>query len=137
MEAPLAYWLTVVERLVQARIGSVLEEHGVTRIQWRVLSLLENGPRGLDELERLASDVPRADDEETTASAVAELVESAWVLGTSEAHSLSEAGAGALRRMTATVTELRASALEGIPPEQEAVVIAALQRIAENLDESR
>lgn len=137
MEAPLAYWLTVVERLVQARIGSVLEEHGVTRIQWRVLSLLENGPCALDELERLASDVPRADDEETTASAVAELVESAWVLGTSAAHSLSEAGAGALRRMTATVTELRASALEGITPEQEAVVIAALQRIAENLDESR
>lgn len=136
MEAPLAYWLTVVERLVQARIAAVLDEHGVTRIQWRVLSVLEDAALPLSELERMSSDVMPADDDETTASAVAELVESGWVQGDAAAHSLSESGSGALRRMSATVAELRASALEGISADDEAVMIAALQRIAENLDES-
>lgn len=136
MEAPLAYWLSLVERLVQARIASVLDEHGVTRIQWRVLTILEEAPAPLATLQQSSEGLPPADEDETAESAVLELVESRWVSGDAEQFELTEHGSEALRRMSATVAELRASALEGISPEEEEVMIAGLRRIAENLDES-
>lgn len=135
MEAPLAYWLSLVERLVQARIAGVLDEHGVTRIQWRVLSVLEEAPGSLADLQRSTDGLPPADEDETTESAVLELVESNWVAGAAAAFTLTEQGAAALRRMTASIAELRASALSGIDDEHERIMISALQRMAENLGE--
>ena len=136
MEAPLAYWLSLVERLVQGRIMAILDEHGVTRIQWRVLSELEGDPLPLDHLERTADGVAPADSDETVASAIAELVESGWIAGSPTSYLLTTSGADALRRIAATVAELRASALSGIRPDDESIVIGVLQRIAENLDET-
>ena len=136
MEAPLAYWLSLVERLVETRISAILDEHGVTRIQWRALSELEDHPLGLDLLERAAKGVAPADADETMASAVAELVDSGWIGGTADAYLLTASGSDALHRMSATVAELRALALSGIRSEDEAIAVAVLQRIAENLDET-
>ncbi len=136
MEAPLAYWLSLVERLLQARIAGMLDEHGVTRIQWRVLTILEESPAPLAALQQNSEGLPPADEDETAESAVLELVESRWVAGDADEFALTEQGSDALHRMTATVAELRASALSGISPEDEEVMIAGLRRIAENLDES-
>ena len=57
-ERPLAYWLALVDRLVEERFAGALEEHGVTRTQYRVLGVLAGGPATASDLESAMSDLP-------------------------------------------------------------------------------
>ncbi len=78
-DAPLAFWLALVDRLVEERFAAALEEHGITRTQWRILGVLTAGPATPDAVQAALTDLPASEDDETPAEELGELIESGWV----------------------------------------------------------
>ncbi|HLU64231.1 MAG TPA: MarR family transcriptional regulator [Protaetiibacter sp.] len=128
----LAYWLALVDRLVERGFAGALEEHGITRMQWRILTALGEGPASADQLDVALADLPAYDDDATAAEQLAELVESGWVEA-ADAYRLTERGRSAHDHILDAVAELRTRVLTDISPEEERVMIALLERMARNL----
>jgi len=128
----LAYWLALVDRLVERGFASALDEHGITRMQWRILTALGEGPATADELDAVLADLPAYDDDATAAEQLAELAESGWVEA-ADAYRLTERGRVAHAHILDAVAELRTRTLSGITPEEEQATLALLERMARNL----
>lgn len=128
----LASWLALVDRLVERSFAGALEEHGITRMQWRIMAALAEGPATADQLDAALADLPAYDDDETAAEQLTELVESGWV-ETDEDYRMSERGRIAHDNLVAVVAELRTTLLSDVSPEEEAATIAVLERMARNL----
>ena len=75
----LASWLALVDRLVERNFSAALDEHGITRMQWRILTALADGEATADQLDAALADLPAFDDDQTAAEQLDELVESGWV----------------------------------------------------------
>jgi DNA-binding MarR family transcriptional regulator len=130
-ERPLAFWLALVDRLVEERFSAALEEHGVTRVQWRVLNVLASGPASAADLEGALTDRPPAEGG-SAAEELAELVESGWV-HTDGVYAITDRGAGAHDRLADVVDELRATLTQGLTDEEQSATAVALERMARNL----
>lgn len=128
----LAYWLALVDRLVEERFSSALEEHGVTRAQWRVLGVLSSGPASADDLAAALAEMPADSPGGSATEELGELVESGWVTA-GERYEITERGSGAHERLAEVVDELRTTLTAGITPDEQAATIAALERMAANL----
>jgi hypothetical protein len=50
-ERPIGYWLKKLDRLIDAQFGRQLGEAGLSRRQWQLLNLLEDGPRSVPDLQ--------------------------------------------------------------------------------------
>ncbi|MGV8876535.1 MAG: hypothetical protein ACOH1K_03370, partial [Rhodoglobus sp.] len=48
---PIAYWVKVVDRQIDSLFANTLEEHGITRRQWQLLTVLSRGPAGVEQLD--------------------------------------------------------------------------------------
>ena len=131
-ERPLGFWLALVDRLVEERFSAALEEHGVTRIQWRVLGVLASGPASGADLEGALTDMPLDPDGTSAAEELAELVDSGWV-HSDGVYSITERGSSAHDRLADVVDELRATLTEGLTDEEQAATSIALERMARNL----
>ena len=131
-ERPLGFWLALVDRLVEERFSTALEEHGVTRIQWRVLGVLASGPASGADLEGALSDMPPDADGISAGEELAELVESGWVLA-GEQYSITERGASAYDRLADGVDDLRSTLTAGLTDDEQAATAVALERMARNL----
>lgn len=130
-EKPLAFWLALVDRLVEERFSSALEEHGVTRTQWRVLGVLASGPASAADLEGSLADMP-AEDGGSAADELAELVESGWVLADGQ-YTITERGSSAYDHLADGVDALRTTLTQGLTDEEQAATAVALERMARNL----
>ncbi len=128
----LATWLALVDRLVEQRFSGTLDEHGITRMQWRILTALSDGDKTADELDAALADLPAFDDDQTAAEQLDELVESGWVDATG-AYALTERGRTAYGHILDAVAELRITALAGVSDDEEAAMIGVLERMARNL----
>ncbi|QNO37426.1 MarR family transcriptional regulator [Protaetiibacter sp. SSC-01] len=128
----LAYWLALVDRLVERGFAGALDEHGITRMQWRILTVLGDGPATADQLDTALADMPAYDDDATAAEQLGELVESGWVEA-ADAYRVTERGRAAHGHILDAVAELRTRVLEGVSPEEEQTMIALLERMARNL----
>jgi len=128
----LATWLALVDRLVERRFAGTLDEHGITRMQWRILTALAEGEQTADQLDASLADMPAFDDDQTAAEQLDELVESGWV-DAAGAYSLTERGRTAHGHIVDAVAELRITALAGVSPEEESAMTAVLERMARNL----
>ena len=128
----LATWLALVDRLIERNFSAALDEHGITRMQWRILTALADGPATADQLDAALADLPAFDDDQTAAEQLDELVESGWV-DADGTYSLTERGRTAQGHIVDAVAELRVTALADISPEEEAAMIAVLERMARNL----
>ncbi|HTE61891.1 MAG TPA: hypothetical protein VK631_16170 [Solirubrobacteraceae bacterium] len=131
-ERPLAFWLALVDRLVEERFSTALDEHGVTRTQWRVLGVLASGPATGSDLEGALADMPPDVDGGSPAEELAELIESGWVLADGD-YTITDRGAGAHDRLADVVDELRATLTEGLTAEEQSATSVALERMARNL----
>jgi hypothetical protein len=49
-ERPIGYWLKNLDRLIDARFERQLGDAGLSRREWQLLNLLEDGPRSVPEL---------------------------------------------------------------------------------------
>jgi DNA-binding MarR family transcriptional regulator len=128
----LAYWLALVDRLVERGFAGALEEHGITRMQWRIMTALGESPATADQLDETLADLPAYDDDATAAEQLGELVESGWVEA-ADAYRLTERGRAAHDHILDAVAELRTRVLTDISPEEEQTMIALLERMARNL----
>jgi DNA-binding MarR family transcriptional regulator len=131
-ERPLGFWLALVDRLVEEKFSAALEEHGVTRTQWRVLGVLASGPASAADLEGALTDMPPDADGTSAEEELAELVESGWVRSDG-AYSITDRGSSACDRLADVVDELRATLTEGLTDEEQAATAVALERMARNL----
>jgi DNA-binding MarR family transcriptional regulator len=131
-ERPLGFWLALVDRLVEEKFSAALEEHGVTRTQWRVLGVLASGPASAADLEGALTDMPPDADGTSAEEELAELVESGWVRSDG-AYSITDRGSSAYDRLADVVDELRATLTEGLTDEEQAATAVALERMARNL----
>jgi len=128
----LAHWLALVDRLVEERFSAALEEHGLTRLQWRILVVLVEGPATTDQLETALAELPPTDSDETPAEELEELLDSGWVLSDG-AFTLTERGRSAHDGLAEVVAELRATLVDGIPEAEQQQTAATLERMARNL----
>jgi DNA-binding MarR family transcriptional regulator len=131
-ERPLGFWLALVDRLVEERFSAALEEHGVTRTQWRVLGVLASGPASAADLEGALTDMPPDADGISAAEELAELVDSGWVRSDGD-YAITDRGSSAHDRLADVVDELRATLTEGLTDEEQAATAVALERMARNL----
>jgi DNA-binding MarR family transcriptional regulator len=130
---PIGYWLKLVDRLIDEQFASTLEEHGVTRRQWQLLNVLSREPSTVDQLDAAVAPFLSADDGETSAEHLTELIESAWVDATVTGYELTERGRGAFERLEAVVATQRTAIAAGVSPEQYEQTVAVLERMARNL----
>ena len=130
---PIGFWLKLVDRLIDEQFASTLEEHGVTRRQWQLLNVLSKQPATVEQLDAAVAPFLSADDNESSAEHLTELIDSAWVDATPTGYEVTEKGLGAFERLTAVVTVQRTVISEGITPEQYEQTVAALERMARNL----
>jgi len=130
---PIGYWLKLVDRLIDEQFASTLEEHGVTRRQWQLLNVLDTEPSTVEQLDAAVAPFLSADDHETSAEHLTELIDSAWVDATPTGYELTDRGRVAFERLAAVVAERRTAATEGISAEQYTQTLAVLERMARNL----
>jgi len=131
-DRPLAFWLALVDRLVEDKFSGALEEHGVTRTQWRVLGLLASGPASGDDLEGALADMPPDAVGGSASDELTELVESGWVQSDGD-YAITDRGAAAHDRLADVVDELRATLTKGLTDEEQAAAAVSLERMARNL----
>jgi len=130
---PIGYWLTLVDRLIDEQFASTLEEHGVTRRQWQLLNVLSREPATVEQLDAAVAPFLSADDGESSAEHLTELIESAWVAGTHDGYELTDRGRTAFERLAEVVATQRTVVADGVTAEQYEQTVAVLERMARNL----
>jgi DNA-binding MarR family transcriptional regulator len=131
-QRPIGYWLKLVDRMIDERFASTLEEHGVTRRQWQLLSVLSRGAASVEQLDAAVAPFLSVDGE-TSAEHLGELVESGWVAVVATGYEITERGETAYSRLAEVVAVNRELATEGLSDEEYERLTASLRRIAENL----
>ena len=86
-QRPIGFWLQLVDGLITAQFESSLDEHGVTRRQWQLLSALDVGSSSVDAL---------GDD---SAEQLTELIDSGWVDATPTGYELTDRGRTAFEKL--------------------------------------
>jgi DNA-binding PadR family transcriptional regulator len=135
---PIGFWLKLVDRLIDDQFASTLEEHGVTRRQWQLLSVLSRESSTVEQLDAavapfLAS-APESDGEsESSVEHLTELIDSGWVDATPSTYELTERGRNAFERLAEVVALARSRMTEGLTTEQYDSTLAALELLARNL----
>ncbi len=130
---PIGFWLKLVDRMIDEQFASTLEEHGVTRRQWQLLSELSRGPASVEQLDAAVAPFLSADDHESSVEHLTELIDSGWVDATEVGYEITDRGHIAADRLAAVVDAQRALATEGVTPEQYGATLAVLERVARNL----
>jgi DNA-binding MarR family transcriptional regulator len=130
---PIGFWLKLVDRLIDEQFASTLEEHGVTRRQWQLLNVLSREPATVEQLDAAVAPFLSADDAESSAEHLTELIDSGWVSATVDGYELLDRGRGAFERLTEVVATQRTLAAEGVTAEQYEQTVTVLERMARNL----
>lgn len=129
---PIGFWLKLVDTLLDERFAEVLDEHGVSRGQWRLLNVVADGGASGADIEQAVA--PFTTDEGMPVSAqLDELVESDWVEPAGSEYRLTERGSKAHTRLAEVVAELRASSTAGVSSADYELTLATLERMARNL----
>jgi hypothetical protein len=131
-QRPIGFWLSLVERMIDERFAATLEEHGVTRRQWNLLSALSRGPATIEELDAALLPFEPAEGE-SAADNLTELIDSGWVDATPTGYEITERGTVAFTRLADVVRAGRELAVEGISEATYDSMVATLERIAFNL----
>jgi len=131
-ERPIGYWLKKLDRLIDGQFERQLGDAGLSRRQWQLLNLLEDGPRSAPELQtELEPFLPDESDE--LSEALSGLITRGWAASQDNVVSLTETGQAQFGLVRTKVTQLRQSSMAGISPEEYQVTIGVLSRMAANL----
>lgn len=130
IERPIGFWVKLLDRLLSEQFAVSLEEHGLTRRQWQLLTVLQQGPGAADELDRQVA--PFLDDQESSVEHLDELLESEWVSKEAEVYQLTERGGTSFTRVRDVVLHADHVA-EGISEDEYRTTVTMLERMARNL----
>lgn len=125
---PLGYWVEAVARLLASSLEPPLAAAGIDRSEWRTLTVLKRGPA--TEAELTAAMPP---DEAELARPLPQLAKLGWVEETDGRWRLTEAGHLAHNDILRAVNGVRRTAIDGIAPDDFAITIQTLARVADNL----
>lgn len=133
-QRPLDFWLRLVDGLLNERVDSALEEHGVTRRQWAMINLLTSGAAGWADLDSaLAPFLPPPDQTSSSQEELSELVESGWVSEQDSSYTLTDRGRLVHSRLEAAWARRNQELMRGISGADLANLIGLLERLARNL----
>jgi DNA-binding MarR family transcriptional regulator len=132
-ERPIGYWLKKLDSLIDGQFERQLSEAGVSRRQWQLLNLLEDGPRSVPDLRAELKPFLQGDAGDLE-DALAGLVTRGWAESTDNIANLTETGQAQLGVVKAKVAELRQGLVAGISPEEYEATIDVLARMAANLE---
>src|SRR4029450_6201083 len=104
-ERPIGYLLKKLDRLIDAQFERQLEEAGLSRRQWELLNLLDDGPRSIPELQSELEPFLR-DDPDELSDAVSAFVTRGWADSQDNVVTLTETGRAQLGLVKAKVAEL-------------------------------
>ena len=137
---PIGFWLKLVDRMIDDGFARTLEEHGVTRRQWQLLTILDANPATGEQLSAAIRPFLQGDTtsvevgEPTTAEEnLEELMESDWVVLEGELYALTERGRTLFEKLRVVVADMRDQASEGVSEKDYATTLATLERMATNL----
>ena len=130
---PIGFWLKLVDRMIDEQFASTLEEHGVTRRQWQLLNVLTHEPATVDALDAAVAPFLSAEQGESSAEHLAELVDSGWVIVAQTRYQLTDRGSTALDRLTSVVGTQRTQITQGLTQEQYDETLKVLETMARNL----
>lgn len=130
----IGYWLKLVDQLIDRQFASTLDEHGVTRVQWQLLSVLARGAATVEQLDHsIAPALGAENPHETSAEHLTELIDSAWVDATPSGYELTERGQGAFSTLAEVVAQNRAQIAKGITEADYTATVGTLETMAGNL----
>ena len=132
-DRPIGYWLKKLDRLIDGQFERQLRDVGLSRRQWQLLDLIEDGPRSVPELQiELEPFLQHGPDE--LSDALSGLVSRGWADSQDNVVNLTEIGQLQLGLAKAEVAELRQSLTAGISQDEYQATIALLARMAANLE---
>jgi DNA-binding MarR family transcriptional regulator len=131
-ERPIGYWLKKLDRLIDGQFERQLGEVGLSRRQWQLLNLLEDGPRSVPELQS-ALEPFLQDDPDDLSDALSGLVTRGWADTRDNIVSLTETGQAQFKLIKVRVAELHQTSMVGISPEEYQAAIDVISRMAANL----
>jgi len=134
-ERPIGYWLKELDRLIDQQFERQLEEAGLSRRQWQLLNLLEDGPRSIPELESELEPFLQ-DDPDDLSEAISGLVTRGWADSQDNVVTLTETGRAQFGRVKTKIAELRQDLMIGISADEYRATIDVLARMAANLASS-
>ncbi|HEX6760588.1 MAG TPA: MarR family transcriptional regulator [Propionibacteriaceae bacterium] len=132
-ERPIGYWLKKLDGLIDGQFERRLSGAGLSRRQWQLLNLLEDGPRSVPDLQAELEPFLRGDAGDLE-DALAGLVTRGWAESTDNIANLTETGQAQFGVVKAKVAELRQVLVAGISPEEYEATIDVLARMAANLE---
>lgn len=132
-ERPIGYWLKKLDSLIDGQFERQLSEASVSRRQWQLLNLLEDGPRSVPDLQAELEPFLQGDAGDLE-DALARLVTRGWAESTDNIANLTETGQAQFGLVKAKVAELRQGLVAGISPEEYEATIDVLARMAANLE---
>jgi DNA-binding MarR family transcriptional regulator len=132
-ERPIGYWLKKLDRLIDGQFERQLGEAGLSRRQWQLLNLLEDGPRSAPELQTELEPFLQ-DEPDEVSEALSGLITRGWAASQDNVVSLTETGQAQFGLVRTKVTQLRESSMAGISPEEYQATISVLSRMAANLE---
>ena len=130
-QRPIGYWLKLVDNLIERKFAETLDEHGVTRRQWQLLSVLARGTATVEQLDEAVR--PFFSDNESSAEHLSELIDSAWVDATADGYEMTERGFTAFGTLSEVVAQQRTIIGQGISDAEHAQTVAVLEKMARNL----
>jgi predicted transcriptional regulator len=119
--------------MIDERFASTLEEHGVTRRQWQLLTVLSRGSANVEQLDAAVAPFLSTVEAESSTEHLGELIESGWVSLNGGQYDITERGSTAYTRLAEVVTANREIASEGISEADYAATLATLEQFARNL----
>jgi DNA-binding MarR family transcriptional regulator len=135
-ERPIGYWLKKLDRLIDAQFERQLEEAVLSRRQWQLLNLLEDGPRSVPELQSELEPFLQ-DDPDDLSDALSGLVTRGWADSKDNIVTLTETGRAQFGVVKAKVAELRQALTAGISADEYQATIDVLARMSANLEPGR
>jgi DNA-binding MarR family transcriptional regulator len=135
-ERPIGYWLKLVDTLIEERFAAIIEEHGVTRRQWQLLSVIAASSATSEQLDVVIAPFIEPGTTERAADHLAELIESGWVTTDAAEYTITDRGTIAFSRLSEVVDGLRNSVAQGLSEDEYATTVRALETMARNLGHS-
>ena len=132
-QRPIGFWLKALDQLINEQFDAILEEHGVTRRQWQVMSLLSSDPASRADLDEALAPFLTGTEPESLDEQLGELVDSGWVERNGEMFSLTALGRTSFARLGEVVGRSRDTLAQGITSTEYEQTMDVLERMARNL----
>lgn len=111
----LGYWLKAVDRLMSAEFRAAFANEGISRREWRLLSIVDGS---------------RSSDRPLHGPKLRRLADRGWITHDRDGWILTESGSAAKTRLAAIVDGIRATATDAVDPDDLATTMATLEKLA-------